>query len=187
MNPFLVFLIGCVTALPCVAQDARSTPSKAANKEQPFNSVKSDEGAQRSLRIKGMKAAVSDIENNRIWILNGRRSQDGDSGQPLFLQSKLEEELGILADDGTTFDSNRPHPSVLDEAGYARTMPLAVIKGYNDVMWAEIEHRYGSGTRTRIEKLAMLRPTKEPLPFQIDARRRDRQILLAPDVGRTNR
>jgi hypothetical protein len=187
MNPILVSLIGCVIVLPCVAQDAPSMQSEAANKEQPLNSVKSNEGAQRLLRIKGMKAAISDIENNRLWILNGRRSQDGDSGQPLFLQSKLEEELGIPTDDGTTFDSNRPHPSVLDEAGYAKTMPLAVIKGYNDIMWAEIEHRYGSGTRTRIEKLAMLRPTKELLPFQIEARRRDRQILLAPDVSRPNR
>jgi hypothetical protein len=149
--------------------------------------VKSADGAQQLLRIKGMKAAVSDIENNRLWILNGRRSQDGDSGHPLFLQSTIEKELGILADDGTTIDSNRPHPSILDEAEYEKTMPLAVIEGYNDIMWAEIEHRYGSGTRARVERLAAVRQIKEPLPFQIEARRRDRQILLAPDVGRTNR
>jgi hypothetical protein len=187
MNPFLVSLIGCMIAMPCAAQDSRTTSSDSVNNENPIPAVKPAEGAQRLLRIKGMKAAVSDIENNRLWILNGRRSQDGDSGHPLLLQSTIEKELGILADDGTTIDSNRPHPCILDEAGYVKTIPLAVIEGYNDIMWAEIEHRYGSGTRARVERLAAVRPIKEPLPFQTEARRRDRQILLAPDVGRTNR
>jgi hypothetical protein len=32
----------------------------------------------------------------------------------------------------------------------------AAWKGYNDVMWTEIEHRHGKGTRQRVEKVRRL-------------------------------
>ena len=107
------------------------------------------------------------------------------SGQHCSLQSTLVRELNIPADHGYSVDPEVPHPRILDQDVYALMMPLAVIRGYNDIMWAEIEHRYGAGTRKRIESLAAEPRVAEELPWQRDARRRDRLILLTPEPSRT--
>ena len=188
MHRFTALLLGWIAVIPCVAQEVRlpsSDPSEGQLAETGDTDGDTDKAEQHALRVRGMKAAVADIENNRLWILNELRSRDGASGQPCSLQSALARELKIPADNGYSIDPQVPRPSILDQDTFALMMPLAAIRGYNDIMWAEIEHRYGDGTRKRIESLAAQPRIVEELPWQRDARRRNRLILLAPEPGRT--
>ena len=152
-----------------------SDPSRSEAAAQP---AVSDKAEQHALRVRGMKAAVADIENNQLWILNEVRARSAARGQPCSLQSTLARELHMSTDDGISIDPNVPHPSILDQDVYMLVMPLAVIRGYNDIMWVEIEHRYGAGTRKRIESLAAEPRVVEELPWQRELNRRNRQILV---------
>ncbi|MEQ9588052.1 MAG: hypothetical protein RJS97_08870 [Parvibaculaceae bacterium] len=179
-------LLGCIAATTSMARDVGNSASERPKRES-VDTVVPDAAQQRALRVRGMKAAIADIENNQLWILNEVRARDGLSGQACSLQLTLSRELHMPTDDGISIDPNVPHPSILDQDVYAFAMPLAVFRGYNDVMWAEIEHRHGVGTRKRIESLAAEPRVVKELPAQRDARRRNRQILLAPEPRGTTR
>ena len=184
MIRFTAALLCWIAAIPCVAQDVR-LPSSKPSEGQLAETGDADKAEQHALRVRGMKAAVADIESNRLWILSELRSRDGASGQPCSLQSTLARELNIPVDNGYAVDTKVQRPSILDQDAFALMMPLVAIRGYNDIMWAEIEHRYGAGTRKRIESLAAEPRVVEELPWQRDARQRNRLILLAPEPGRT--
>jgi hypothetical protein len=185
MHRYSALLVGCLAAIPCIAQEAQ-LPSSDPSQGQLTETAAVDKAEQHALRVRGMKAAVADIENNRPWILNELRSRAGASGQSCSLQSTLARELNIPADNGFSFDPQLPRPSILDQDTFALMIPLAAIRGYNDIMWAEIEHRFGAGTRKQIESLAAEPRGMEELPWQRGARGRDRLILLAPESGRTS-
>ncbi len=75
MHRLAAFLLGWITAATCIAQEIgmpASDPSKCEAAAQP---AVSDKAEQHALRVRGMKAAVADIENNQLWILNEVRAQ----------------------------------------------------------------------------------------------------------------
>ena len=107
--------------------------------------------AQESLeRVRGMKAAVSDIAENRIWVLSAARACLCPSDSESALQLALKAELQVSPDYELIDDR---WPSIVEKR-YIPFVSHAALKGYNDVMWAELEHRFGNGTRQRVEKRA---------------------------------
>ena len=74
MNCLPAFLLGSIAATTCIAQEVRMPPSDPSKGEAPAIAV-SDEAEQHALRVRGMKAAVADIETNQLWILNEVRAQ----------------------------------------------------------------------------------------------------------------
>lgn len=101
-------------------------------------------------RVRGMKAAVSDIAEGRIWVLSQARACLCPSDSESALQLALKAELKVSPDyeliDGRW-------PSIVEKQ-HILFVSHAALKGYNDVMWTEIEHRNGKGTRQRVEKRA---------------------------------
>lgn len=121
--------------------------NKAAIEKQKAESVD---------RVRGMKAAVSDIAEGRIWVLSAARACSCPSDAESALQLALKAELKISADyeliDGRW-------PSIVEKQ-YIPFVSHAALKGYNDVMWTEIEHRHGKEARQRVEKRAsQMEPT----------------------------
>ena len=150
MSRLPIILLGCFVATTGSAQDVKQ-PAREQPESVTGDSAVSETAKKHALRVRGMRAAIADIERNQLWILNEVRARVDPSGQSCSLQLTLARELHIATDYGNSTYSNVPHPSILDQDVYAIVMPLAVIRGYNDVMWAEIEHRYGAGTRKRIQ------------------------------------
>ncbi len=114
------------------------------------NAVIENQQADSVERVRGMKAAVSDIAEGRIWVLSAARACLCPSDSESSLQLALKAELKVSPDyeliDGRW-------PSIVEKQ-YMPFVSHAALNGYNDVMWAEIEHRHGKGARQRVEKRA---------------------------------
>jgi hypothetical protein len=90
------------------------------------------------------------ITGQRVWVLSAARACLCPSDSESALQLALKAELKVTPDfeliDGRW-------PSILEKQ-HLPFVSHAALKGYNDVMWTEIEHRHGKGARQRVEQQA---------------------------------
>ena len=101
-------------------------------------------------RVRGMKAPVSDIAEGRVWVLSEARGCLCPSDSESALQLALKAELKVPSD----YEFIDGHwPGILEKQ-HLPFVSHAALKGYSDVMWTEIEHQHGKGTRQRVEKRA---------------------------------
>jgi hypothetical protein len=109
--------------------------------------------------VRGMNAAVADIAVGRIWVLFSARACSCPSDSESALQMALKAELSV-SPDYELIDGQWPS---IPGKQYSSFVSHAALNGYNDVMWDEIEHRYGKGTRQRVEKRASeMNPSQFP-------------------------
>ena len=80
--------IGAVRADDGAQGMPASDPSRSEAAAQP---AVSDKAEQHALRVRGMKAAVADIENNQLWILNEVRAQRARPVNPARCNRRLHE------------------------------------------------------------------------------------------------
>lgn len=90
-------------------------------------------------RLKGMKAAVADLAAGKLSL---RYPPAHDEAVPVEYKKLLKKDCGVEAE-------------VVGKAGLE-------MGGYNDVMEAEIEHRFGKGTLARLRKAAVVVPRRLP-------------------------
>ena len=139
-------LIGVI----CASVSFREAGAKATVQEND-KAEKEKQKADSIERVRGMKAAVSDIAENRIWVLSAARACLCPSDAESAMQLALKSELNISPD----YELIEGHWPNIVENQYMPFVSHAALKGYNDVMWTEIEHRHGKGARQRVEKRAI--------------------------------
>lgn len=119
-------LIVCVLSLVIfgsfVAAPVRSDPPKEPDKKKANPD-----------RVKGMKAAIADIEAGKLIL---RWPPLPDSLEVVNYKELLKKECGVES-------------VVIDQTAWQKDGD-----GYNDVMEAEIEYRFGKGTLERLRKAA---------------------------------
>jgi hypothetical protein len=124
-------LIICVLALAIcggfTVAPVRSDQPKAPDKKKPDPD-----------RLKGMKAAITDIEAGKLIL---RWPPLPDSLQVINYKAILKKECGVEAE-------------VVGDFKGAESPVERAMAGYNDVMQTEIEYRFGKGTLERLHKAA---------------------------------